>query len=469
MSDLLAVEAFVGKMQQPYGKLVEVIKDACEEMKQRPDTGSYIHQYYSRGQKQDSELKDASKILEKVEPPVTDAKLRDVGDIAGVTIVAHYPDHITHLIETLLTLLGPHNILLHGEIDRKDEGYFATHVTLRGASGAYVGLKCEVQFKTVLHDAWSAKMHDLTYKPQGAMDQRMSHLMTSIGFVLEGLEKQSAIIRKMIAGRHALESRAFRANCDVMFALLNAPGRTESLGEKTDDIRELRARVDDLWSRRANTQQSEVDAVAANIEQINRPEWGWLLMTRLACGGALGDRSRETAHHVDRFLQSAHDGQKLKHPSRLIQNVPMALYVAGDFSRAVDYSERLMKPPFLAELTPDDIASIEYNRDCFLLEREHLRPSRKPAARAALAERLRPRIFDDRYFEDEEYRSAALDSRGLFQIVFGACQKEVRLGIDDCVEAARTAPEHERELADACREWRLEAGWRRYFDLVEDE
>jgi hypothetical protein len=94
-----------------------------------------------------------------------------------------------------------------------------------------------------------------------------------------------------------------------------------------------------------------------------------------------------------------------------------------------------------------------------------LSPTRSWHQRAALKENLIKILVDPGLQADRSIQSAAMDTQGLFHIVFGNTAGDIRMGIRLCTDAAALAEGAEKIVAHACLEWRLEAGWRKYFDL----
>jgi len=129
----------------------------------------------------------------------------------GLTLVVSYPDQIDDVIHVLEEELKHASIIIEErENHQRKNGYFATHLVCRGVQGVEI-LKCEIQLKTLLHDAWSAKMHDLTYKPVGMLDPRLAALMASIADTIDSVENQSQLIRGMIKASWNVEEKARRA------------------------------------------------------------------------------------------------------------------------------------------------------------------------------------------------------------------------------------------------------------------
>ena len=434
-------------------------------------------------------MKDAAKILEKVDPPYTDVKLAELHDICGVTVVVYYSDETERLYELIESRLRTRSIRKTWGPQLYKSGYYALHAAFRSSRGSQSNLRCELQIKTVLHDAWSAKMHDLTYKPAGAMDSRLGGLMGSVAAQIQGLEEQSQTIRNIITGRHRLENKAFQAYCDAVFGIVFSLGKGDN-GLDTDATPDSDARkaardldltsppLSELWARiealRASAIATAPDPVAAQevIDEIDATcaeapliRAGWLLITRLASGFLFGDRSRDLVTQVDRLLEYAEANSDPTLTPRVLQAVPMAFYVVGDLQRAAQYTSRLTSGLLEGRLSDFERDGFAFNRLSYLLEHEQLKPMRSASRRERLRLEIEEGLRAPNLREKPAMASAIGDTEGLFKIVFGATPAEVKAGIRECSSAADQATPDERDVAEACRDWRLEAGWRRYFDL----
>lgn len=63
---------------------------------------------------------------------------------------------------------------------------------------------CEIQIKTLLHDAWGAKTHDLTYKPSGKIGAELLTSFELLGNNLANLDQQSDALRQSILRNSAV-------------------------------------------------------------------------------------------------------------------------------------------------------------------------------------------------------------------------------------------------------------------------
>jgi hypothetical protein len=146
-----------------------------------------------------------------------------LGDIIGATIAVVYPSDIKvvrQIIDEQIcatkfkshsnTLATTEQAAFFGDA-KQNGGYYAHHYQLEIDYNLMrpqlMNARCELQIKTVLHDAWGAKTHDLTYKRAGALDKRLTRQAEVLGDVLAGIDQQSELLRYIIEGRWALDDR----------------------------------------------------------------------------------------------------------------------------------------------------------------------------------------------------------------------------------------------------------------------
>jgi ppGpp synthetase/RelA/SpoT-type nucleotidyltranferase len=191
-----------------------------------------IYKIYGRDEKQGGAmLKDARKVRLKFNTYFEGHKqstgsLWSIPDIVGFTVVVAYPSDINPVAAAIDTLVDGRRLVnaqgvegaspdadtarekasdliktKHGRA-LTDKGYFACHYNLRlpGPAGMARADRpiCEVQIKTVMHDAWGAKTHDLTYKPSGRTAQELIDSFNVLGDTLALIDRQSDLIRHSI-------------------------------------------------------------------------------------------------------------------------------------------------------------------------------------------------------------------------------------------------------------------------------
>ncbi|EEW59623.1 RelA/SpoT domain protein [Ruegeria sp. TrichCH4B] len=133
-------------------------------------------------------------------PESSKPKPQDVHDIAGVTIVCNYPsdtDEVSRFLEETAQFRDFHIEKMRFVDPSSARGYRAYHAIATGKN-RYRGLNCEIQIKTLLTMSWGAKTHDLTYKPNGHIDPRLTIYMDKLTNVAQILDEQSEILKSLI-------------------------------------------------------------------------------------------------------------------------------------------------------------------------------------------------------------------------------------------------------------------------------
>lgn len=474
MSDLDKVRQFLKEHEKSYRELLDRVKSACRAV--ATELGSQVVlRVYDRTDKQGGEaLKDAAKLLDATARPVRKADLKKINDIIGVTMVVQYPDQIGLALDRLKASLEK----FAEQTARKDlkETYFATHATYKSKSVTHGGILCEVQCKTILHDAWSAKMHDLTYKPLGSMDPRMKGLIEAISLSLEGLERQSQIARDMILSRQAGERKPFQASLVAFLAGVEGEllKRFTGEGAPKDPLAELRNAVKDLAENGDKSDELVAELggrIQASIETELEAGPAWLIAVRFA--GALSgpEASRFLGNAADALfdnLQSLRDKELITEPE--MRAIPIGFYALQDFARALEHVDKLLAQTEALKLSDECIRILKFNKATWLLERESLRPS-KAALATAIKEEVEALVAEVRPVLEMKDEAVVRDTDGLMLIVFGRTKEEVRAGIDMCMDAGEPVEGDELEttVALAYAEWRNQIGWRRFFELAEIE
>lgn len=240
------VEKFLTAWGKEYEKSLKVVKDRLEADRRNSDTLSAIYNIYSRGASQNgSEIKAPRKIRVKAmewaearkEP---DYNFLDMPDLVGITISVLFPAdiqsiarHIDNLIQTewhpaygkkrkkKKAIKGPRSgqvrvETIYGEVHEDEaQGYYACHFYLRLREGDPI---VEIQVKTVLHDAWGRKTHDLTYKNQVRIGDSIREQFASLGQMIARIDIQSDFVKSQIVlDNVALERKKRLVQINLLF------------------------------------------------------------------------------------------------------------------------------------------------------------------------------------------------------------------------------------------------------------
>lgn len=467
------VERFLSDpRKKSYLTLLQAIRSACQEAKAQlgPNVVSRI---YGRDDKQSGEIyKSTSKIAAKVRTKRLKNPSfapRDVTDVVGLTAVVQYPDQVSPFIALVSSILQNGNIKARKVEVVEKPGYFATHVDLRSDAVAHSGLWCELQVKTMLHDAWSAKMHDLNYKPSGQIDPRLDSMMRVIANSLEAIEVQSVTLRDLITEQWRIEASWRRAARHKMFELMPAWLATGGSGSAAETLRA------DLESARDTIQSADADAplLSAFVERITSLKetslrQGWTMAAYL---GSL----RNDEVHTEFALRSIDDwiaewpravavgkADGIEIPEYELWSAPLACYATGDIDRAIECSRELLKSPHA--MSKHGISVMRINLANFQIEREYFLPTRSPEDRLALKTEIEATISECHELEAAD-PSPFHDLRGMLMVTFAGSSEEIQQAIKLIERGRDEAPGHEELVAKAYYDLHARLAWRRLLEI----
>lgn len=132
-----------------------------------------------RAKSEDSALKKCNKVIKNKESKLvlkyTDFKT-EITDYAGVRFVTYLTSDVEcigRIIEKTFIVDKQNSVDKESKLEVNEIGYIAKHYVVQLKSCDYAheidlkDLKCEIQIKTVLQDAWAQIFHDRQYKPIG--------------------------------------------------------------------------------------------------------------------------------------------------------------------------------------------------------------------------------------------------------------------------------------------------------------
>ncbi len=168
----------------------------------------------------ESLLKDPRKIRLKfnqhhIKNHNKNGSLWDVPDIVGFTIVVAYPSEISRVCEIIDSLIDDHTLgyrrhgtpsdikaseYIKSKFGRPFEnyGYFACHYNVYWITARTRNPICEIQIKTILHDGWQHKTHNLTYKNSQKLDTYIDKGFEILGDLLAKIDLHSDLMRSNI-------------------------------------------------------------------------------------------------------------------------------------------------------------------------------------------------------------------------------------------------------------------------------
>lgn len=137
--------------------------------------------------------KTPERFKEKIERKRYKTPLMDITDLAGVRVVCYYEPDLATVNDIIRSAFQ-----VHEHIDKNDDlgvdkmGYHGTHFVIALGS-LYSGarydditdLRCEIQVRTVLQDAWALFSHHLVYKDEASIPERMRRDLNNVASLLE--------------------------------------------------------------------------------------------------------------------------------------------------------------------------------------------------------------------------------------------------------------------------------------------
>ena len=181
-------------LEDNYKATLPTLQEFCDRI--RTEIGLLLRaEDITLGAPLESRIKSWTSVCEKLERSKTPiSSLDDIKDLVGVRVILLYRPDIDRTLE-----------LLRGEFpieaeekkgmdeDVESFGYQSVHVLLRLASGrpgveAAVGLRAEVQIRTLAQHIWAAASHDLQYKKERAVPQPLRRTIGRVSALLETID-----------------------------------------------------------------------------------------------------------------------------------------------------------------------------------------------------------------------------------------------------------------------------------------
>ena len=467
------VRTFLSDSQRAkYNALGDFLRERCESVAR--DLGhNQVFRIYARKDKQpDQPLKSPVQIARKLareRKKRADIQVRDVTDIVAMTVVMQYPDQIPEFIDRLKAALDREHLTLKVE-EKAKRGYYATHIDVYSKRADWRHIYCEIQVKTMLHDAWSAKMHDLNYKPGGAMDQRLDRMMSTLGNTLQSIEVQSETLRTLIHDRwqhdqvwRQIVRRTSLEQVTHWYSESHVPGGDADsiVKDMTADLAKLEP---DIWAQ----DPSFLDELTRRVTDLCRSDLrrAWWLAAAIAGCSRRQSNFDFAIELIDEWIPEGiamlSDGNADLHPAE-IWFAPMACQALGACDTAIDLSETILEhaPGWPA----DEVACVKLNLAHFLMEAFYFAPASSAEDRQRQATRVHTLITDAAQELRNEDPSAFHDAEGLHKVVFGSDAATIRAGIDLIQRGRDEASDAIRDYANKTYELHARLAWRRLAEV----
>ena len=128
----------------------------------------------------------------------------DIEDFVGIKILCPYHSSAEEVMKWIINqsvhfTVKPTSIEEAWEANKY--GYRGWHFIAEpniSTNPTLIGIKCEIQVKTMLQEAWDAQTHDISYKKEELIDKDLLYHIKYQSDILAALDKQSEIIRRLI-------------------------------------------------------------------------------------------------------------------------------------------------------------------------------------------------------------------------------------------------------------------------------
>lgn len=456
------VTTFLNEHREKYRKLLNDVKiyinylkdDLCEE---------HVYRNYTRrdNKTEISEFKSIDKITTKLikwrYKYSIDSMPRDLHDIIAASVVVYYNSDIDQVISHIKDTCERYNLRIYPYKSGEDTkhytkyGYHAQHLVFVSLNTELHGLKCEVQIKTLLHDAWHAKIHGLIYKPQGYLSAEHKEIMESFAESIQAIEMQSQTIRKLVTQewqdaedlRHVARTTMIDWLREKKFADKTINRKYKSILRETQTNKSI--------IQNCNTRDKVISDLIEKVTQLKSKDRGldaaWRLMVYIA-----SVRKDTSLNHIAKDF--VRDWLKSIDNAALgALYASFAYYNMGERSGAIKELREFLRQSD----KPDwDHRALKFNLFYYLIEEASCSWQGISEIQAE-CDRLK------RDLESENWADIAEGTKngtiGYYHIVFGRSREEIRKGINMC---RRT--DGSENLNSKFVQLHEEIGWRRYFN-----
>lgn len=467
------VNSFLNEKHPEYAKLLGTVKQVVAEAEKQLGA-EVVRTTYTRQSKQAKtnltfkDCKAPEKIAKKAQKLAEGQSLANITDVIGITVVVYYPDQIDVVYKFMADALKGKYVGDGGSTEKKERGYYARHIDFLSEHTAHRGLYCEVQIKTMLHDAWAAKTHDLTYKPQGIHDNRLDRMMSMFAETLQAVDVMSETLRDMIKERWAIDKRWRKALQKTIYNYVPAWASARSFPKEGRSIRKwLLVNGERLAGLDRNNRK--LQEVASKIDKVAKesPRHGYLLDGYFALmTDHEEDRERARRRALDWLKIAMGTPIVGKAQEYDVWSVPLMLQACGNLELAIEASERILRDK--DDLPPELVKAVSFNLANFLVEQACYGLPAAEAEQDTLKTRIEDLIEKARDLENED-NTPFLDLKGMIKVAFSNEAVELREAIGMIEEANSKAPENEREVAQAYYDLNIRLAWRRLLDVESRE
>lgn len=462
------VEAYMTKDREEwYRRMLKAALMACEDAKDSLGK-NVISKIYSRGDKQNGEiLKSKPSIsakIERIRNNGEECQPNQITDIIGITIVVQYSDQIPIVINELNKRLGDRNIIIKSNEPIQAEGYIATHLDVKSENPYFLDTWCEIQIKTMLHDALAHKMHDLNYKPHGELDRRLDLLMKTLATSLEAIEVQSQTIRDLILESRLFEDEWREASHDRMFKEFPQFIFSDEANLCKKYLEENKKSIEQ-WELNPYILYNAIDCALKVADSDIRA--GWILLTFVGVVSRNPDARKYASAKIQQWIGYAirEDLKGIELDYSEIWLAPLALMAVSQTDEAISCSRDIVS--HFSRMPSKERMITKFNLANFLVQREYFQRSEK-----VKSEKLKEEIIsliNECHELEREDPSAFEDLRGMLLVSFAENANDVIEGITLIKNGKDNAEDVDDALATIFYELHSRLAWRRLLHLEDAE
>jgi ppGpp synthetase/RelA/SpoT-type nucleotidyltranferase len=425
------------RREDQYIRLWRKTLEQLVAFKDRLEFRDAIYRIYSRADKQvgGAALKSRDKIVAKlVRERKDNPKMRaqDIHDIIGITVVVYFESQRNSVADGLEKPGALGSIRVFDREKKEERGYHAVHFKIASVDEpALSGLKGEVQVKTLLHDGWAAKTHDMIYKPPIKLSDEIERHAQILGDAVQLVEQQSDIIRRLIERELSRETKRRKAVQERLMLFMTDPSSPDFNQRAAKLAEQMHSDLDHL--RKCH----ESDAILTNHfsewkrfkEEAGPSRPVCRLITLLASIHEAQDLTKIAREAIEDWIKVSEPGEA---KAGALNFKMMAKYLFGDFEGAVSDARKALA---YCKKNALPVETVKSNLAYFLAEYYFHRQHRLDEMRRKEIVDELEKLADELKAADGEKDSATLSTLGWVAIAIGKDAPEVRKGIEMCQRA----------------------------------
>lgn len=218
-------------------------------------------------------IKSVESISKKLEAKGLEFNLENIQstleDVVGARIICLTEDDVYTVVDMLNRI--PSIKVVHFDdyiTNPKESGYRSYHMIVEVCvplgDNTVIPVKCEIQIRTLLMDAWSSLEHEIIYKNNDCTEESKQRLI-EYSYALEMMEKEMESIRKREIDRqeeHPIEMRKIKSS--ELRKFKDSLFKYEAAGESLETILEI---IKSRYDREGT--HSDIQNIKYRIKEIN--------------------------------------------------------------------------------------------------------------------------------------------------------------------------------------------------------